>query len=119
MSRTQFSKAQATLEALVSLALLISALALFIASAQHLGSKLNALSQSSSERYLLSHEALALDTAAALPGASAPRNFNGVPSEKGNSLRSRISNISQPLFSRISSDSSGNFYAVHDCCEPI
>ncbi|MEM2137572.1 MAG: hypothetical protein QW568_00605 [Candidatus Anstonellaceae archaeon] len=119
MNRIPFSKAQATLEALMSLATLLLALALFIASAQHLGSKLNALSQSSSERYLLSHEALSIDTAAALPGTSAPRIFHGFPSGKGNGLRSRISNVSQPVFSRISSDSRGNFYAVHECCEPI
>jgi hypothetical protein len=113
------TKGQATLEALLSLAVLLSAFALLMASAQNLGALLNAVSQSSSERYLLSYESLSIDTAASLPGTVSAHPARSLPSEKGNGLRSPYANVSQPVFHKISSDSSGNFYADSECCEPV
>jgi len=102
-------KAQASLEALVSFAALLSALAILLLASQ---SVIHAFSESveiSRQRKMLSYSVLSIDTAAgALSGSQLSLNISAVPVSQGTAIASKENpSIREPLFHKVSMSQQG------------
>ncbi len=121
MTRLSANRGQLSLEALFAMAVFLSAVAILIFSAEKIGEGLRLSSQSSSERYSLSYEALSIDTAAgSLASSRFERNLSGVPSQDGRWLNSGSHpSVREPLFHEVSAGQAGGFYVQKFLAEPV
>lgn len=113
-------RGQLSLEALLAMAVFLSAIAILVFSAEKIGEGLRLSSRSSSERYSLSYEALSIDTAAgSLASSRFEHKLSGVPSQDGRWLQSKSHpSVREPLFHEVSAGQSGGFYVQKFQAEP-
>ncbi len=121
LPRCRRKKAQLSLEALLAMAALLSALAMFIFSAEKIGGWLYRSAQESSERCSLSSSALFVDTAAgSLSSFRISHALRGIPSQDGWWLMSESAPaVREPVFHAVSADQSGGIYVQQNPGEPI
>jgi len=115
------SKGQSSLEALLSLAALLSALCLLAVSSGKITEKFSESISISESRLSLSQDALFLDSMAHSPsGITVSRNFSCVPSLGGKAISSKeMPTIREPLFHTVSYGSSGKLYVQKEEGEPV
>ena len=106
---TQKKKAQASLEALVSFAALLSALAVLLLAAQSVTQSFSESIEISKQRKMLAYSALSIDTAAgALSGSQLKVGISAVPISQGTAIASKENpRIREPLFHNVSVSQQG------------
>ena len=114
-------RAQSSLEALVSFAALLSALAILVFSAQKLTTHFEESVQASSERISLARSAFLIDSAAS-SGISLciPENLSGISFSEGGKISSFArSSVTEPLLHNTSTDSGGKIHAQKNPASPV
>jgi len=114
-------RAQSSLEALISFAALLSALAILVFSTQRLSTHFEESVQASSARISLSRQALLVESAAAtgLP-LNIQENLSGISFfERGKISSAARSSVSEPLFHGASTDSEGKLHVQKNPATPV
>ncbi|MCX8194720.1 MAG: hypothetical protein N3G22_01255 [Candidatus Micrarchaeota archaeon] len=105
----------------MAFAIFLSVIAILVSGAVAIGNGTEETAVASSERYLLSYEALCADTAAgSLHGAVLPQNISAVPSLDGRRLHSaKNPQVSQVVFHKVTVDYGGRVKVQEAGHEPV